>query len=1106
MIKIPLNVKYILKNGINGPLCENYSLEERKNFYLENMWAILNNIDAFKTLFTEQEADKLYNENNFLMLYPFFSEKERIKNLEIILQRSTRTKLLCACKFENIEKVLELASKHSEKRLLDIAVNLYRRNGEIFDYDKFVNFIKKHKDCFFDSNGKYCVEFLNALSKEEVENFFKEHSDTMLFNAREFASSKDVISRIDENKLEIFFGFMNWFKNVDCHCDFFEMVPDSIRSKLFDYMLDKNMFEGNINDNGVFQTLNAKDYEIALDKYLNNPKNDGENTVRLIQLLIHKENSKEDKIRIFDKYAFSREEEFFKNVLIGLRLDDNKDFLLLMNRCLQQNDEKSLMIDRDYIIEALEQLEVWPEVFKGEKYNNILNCYIKKYGITNVNNFKKMLEKFDYKVLGYISKYKSIVDAINMDEKSFDKYLALFDKENTKLDEKSINAIRNAVLQRSFRIIESDTYNVFSKFEKLIQKEDREGIEKLLGKVIFGRISVLEKELDKINETYDSFLNSLLSRNRSALNALHNLTNNYIAKARDLYVDQRLKWFNTSLITDEIYEKNSIKKYYLNCNSEWNILQNIEDNFTPSNGKEKELFDNKELLWKVIEYRKLLQSNSDSLTKEDDKYKVYLKTLDNILDSMYERGFFDKYYPVKSDMKENGVKVLKHFKEAEDTHILDIMSYMNIDGVKKNLLSNDELYNTFLNEYIKKYKIIGWKDIFDDVFLFADIEFNDLTLSSAFSCFNKIYPASKDKGLTSFIDYSNCFGSSSRKYRVLLGKEDYELYSTNPGPNQSSESKATRLNALPSLLKKIYDKTNCTVPPLNKDFDLDGRKLNVNIGNFTNPMNITYGERTEACLRYGGAYNDLFNFCLTDKNGFHIRFTNPDTGEFVSRVSGIRNGNTIFLNELRTSVVADYDDEDLYEVLKQVAEELVKETKNSGAPIENVIVSTQYALMSHDKESQKLGLSNMKEALYNLNFDLEDNKGLVLASTYKDKLQFKFGEKHSKNYPVLSDNVISFSKENNEASEIQEKLARIHMIDMILGGAKMEDIDLDSILSKISSFDVVKGICGDNFYVYQDTKGDYHKYVMKNIPNHEQVVKEVNERLNKMKKSRKGII
>ena len=141
MIKIPLNVKYILKNGINGPLCENYSLEERKNFYLENMWAILNNIDAFKTLFTEQEADKLYNENNFLMLYPFFSEKERIKNLEIILQRSTRTKLLCACKFENIEKVLELASKHSEKRLLDIAVNLYRRNGEIFDYDKFVNFI-----------------------------------------------------------------------------------------------------------------------------------------------------------------------------------------------------------------------------------------------------------------------------------------------------------------------------------------------------------------------------------------------------------------------------------------------------------------------------------------------------------------------------------------------------------------------------------------------------------------------------------------------------------------------------------------------------------------------------------------------------------------------------------------------------------------------------------------------------------------------------------------------------------------------------------------------------------------------------------------------------
>ena len=38
-------------------------------------------------------------------------------------------------------------------------------------------------------------------------------------------------------------------------------------------------------------------------------------------------------------------------------------------------------------------------------------------------------------------------------------------------------------------------------------------------------------------------------------------------------------------------------------------------------------------------------------------------------------------------------------------------------------------------------------------------------------------------------------------------------------------------------------------------------------------MNLTYGERTGACMRIGGAGKSLYNFCLKDENGFLYNMT-----------------------------------------------------------------------------------------------------------------------------------------------------------------------------------------------------------------------------------------
>ena len=112
------------------------------------------------------------------------------------------------------------------------------------------------------------------------------------------------------------------------------------------------------------------------------------------------------------------------------------------------------------------------------------------------------------------------------------------------------------------------------------------------------------------------------------------------------------------------------------------------------------------------------------------------------------------------------------------------------------------------------------------------------------------------------------------------------------------------------------------------------------MGNFTSPINLTHGERTGACMRIGSNADSLYHFCLEDENGFHITFKDPKTGKYISRVSGFRNGNTVFLNELRCSLKPNkYSDADLEAFCQKTAEMLITKSKESGYPIDNVWVS-----------------------------------------------------------------------------------------------------------------------------------------------------------------------
>lgn len=90
-----------------------------------------------------------------------------------------------------------------------------------------------------------------------------------------------------------------------------------------------------------------------------------------------------------------------------------------------------------------------------------------------------------------------------------------------------------------------------------------------------------------------------------------------------------------------------------------------------------------------------------------------------------------------------------------------------------------------------------------------------------------------------------------------------------------------RLDIALERMIKIYEREYITNEPIDEIFEINGRKLRVNIGNFTDINNLTCSERTGYCMRIKVHANPLYNLCQENENGFHIRITGPKTNELI---------------------------------------------------------------------------------------------------------------------------------------------------------------------------------------------------------------------------------
>ena len=261
-------------------------------------------------------------------------------------------------------------------------------------------------------------------------------------------------------------------------------------------------------------------------------------------------------------------------------------------------------------------------------------------------------------------------------------------------------------------------------------------------------------------------------------------------------------------------------------------------------------------------------------------------------------------------------------------------------------------------------------------------------------------------------------------------------------------------------------------------------------------------------MRIGGVGEGLFLKCITDKNWFHIRIEDPETHEYISRVSGFRKGNSVFLNQLRDSCDKNrYSNNDLQEFITIYANQLIEETKDSKYPIENIFINDQYGMENYSLGNGRLyGLGYEIIDGYSLD-DVIDLKlspskdiwvdvlgnALLLATTIDGKknedgfVPFKGGAEDTCVYDAVRDKIYGLEYGESTIKHqfvivdnnlLMEKINRVHaMKEKLLGKDyryEISDLIFDS--SKI-----MDGYASSDFYVYIDSNYNIHSDYIENI-------------------------
>lgn len=733
------------------------------------------------------------------------------------------------------------------------------------------------------------------------------------------------------------------------------------------------------------------------------------------------------------------------------------------------------------IISIIEHTESFPEY--SLEYEYLIDLYSNIYKVDK-NRLLTLINNTSMMVLKYMQS-ENIIKLLNSNDDEFTLLMSIFDKKDLTMNQSCMNDILNTMLQREFRISSPNIVLIFPFTLNAIDSKDRETVIKTIE--ILSSTVKLEEEINTYGWNKDSFVDALMNKDEKAIEFLHVLTAKYIRTERSTYIQEHLNRALESC-TRTYCDKNELIRFVINNFPIEVILSYFSiDAEAVTNGEyttlEFNLASNKDLLTKIIKYKK----NPSSFEKMPDDVKANLRYFNSILDKRFNK--VNSYsFPIFKGKKN------VEFREVDNDFLVSILMNVDIDKLRVNFFNNPLLIDKFM-KFWKQYKIGGWGNTFNNLLTSAGVVVDPEIVANFIQYFGLSYEQLEEKkdkkeissiSLTALLDLAACYSSESKKYSLLFGDEDFKYIASNPGPNSSTMTKEKRIDKAVRLVHTIRNRDYVTVPPVDKDFELpNGKKMNVVVGNFSNMMNLTYGERTGACMRIGGAGESLFNFCLEDECGFHIRFVNPKSGKFVSRVSGFRNGNTVFLNELRYSEDSDFTNKDVVEACKAVAKELIELSKGSELPIDNVVVTPYYAMKDSGMLSRSLGISDPQKGMKKFYTDVSTSSVVLATSgTNNSFIQPKLGVRGLPRYEVLRD-----KKKTLYNKDAYNYVAHIQMLDQVLGGESVETANVSI------NEDIIVCLAGEDWYVSIDNKGQIDKYIMNNSNSKDKAIDEVQEAL-----------
>ena len=561
--------------------------------------------------------------------------------------------------------------------------------------------------------------------------------------------------------------------------------------------------------------------------------------------------------------------------------------------------------------------------------------------------------------------------------------------------------------------------------------------------------SVCEK--DEFNtpgkpEEYDTYCIS------KEVNKLVNRLNSGYIKYTDKDVERFKKYIKKCTINGKITYKNNTVKV-------GDIDECVE--------YEKKLYLSKRIVREII--MKAKEVNEDN--------EIYNFQLADIDESNF--CFNDDFYRFNYDEVSDNIVV----------HLLN-SSYTDPDyNIKLKLpfavndILDDEKYNAFT-------KLMCDKGLFW-IFLFFSNNNRYYFSYDQILSFGKAYNLLKEMGIND-INYYNYLTSidivnnCSKEELAIL--EDLDvihkvIYST----EYTSENTPERVEIAAELVAQMAEKNISTVPYIKGSTN----GYNYFLYDSQDPSILVSGIDTDACFKVSGNDNDFLHYCAINPNGFVIKITDNE-GKFIARASGLRHGNSIYLNQLRTIYdvamnSSDYTASQLTELRKVVikaSEDFINissSTEPEDNQIENVFITKSYGFNTYKSNvginlRREIGELSFVEGTEDFEEFLECTENLdigklttdycgsypiiCLASKYELN---EYGEYDKKNYIKKYDAEAYYKRTRNkiifESNPSKRVVAKINKINAI--SSKNNEELYEEYIPDKSDFVFV----GDNWYI-----------------------------------------